>query len=259
MSGEAAFCSPGSDGKRVQVVVAHSTAPVPETMMRIRRYVDEVHAIFRVNGRRVRWVTEDWSCEPLVRGFRVPDGFDGDTDDLRDVMDAAGMDSADRKYFVVIAADVPFGRDHVGGMAYGLDSDDSRKDPAEQKSANSPGWAFTRGDNPDAGAHELLHLFGAVKKDAPNADRTGHCDDGQDLMCYDAQVEGSLPTRDVCRPWGSRPLFDCNNDDYWSVDPEPGSYLDSHWNVADSPWLEVMPGLEPMFEDAERQAQPRRR
>jgi hypothetical protein len=31
--------------------------------------------------------------------------------------------------------------------------------------------------------------------------------------------------------------FDCEGGDYYEVDPGSGTYLDTHWNVADSAWL----------------------
>lgn len=37
---------------------------------------------------------------------------------------------------------------------------------------------------------------------------------------------------------GADVRFDCNEDDYYNPDPRPGRYLATHWNVAESPWVE---------------------
>jgi hypothetical protein len=84
-------------------------------------------------------------------------------------------------------------------------------------------------------AHELFHVFGAVQESAPHGDDLGHCSDGSDLMCTTTSV--------ACVPKYSRPTtvlilpLDCNGDDYFNPSPEPGSYLASHWNTYNSPFL----------------------
>ena len=53
-------------------------------------------------------------------------------------------------------------------------------------------------------------------------------------MCY-ADGGGHAMVQ-VC-PSAQEYLLDCNTDDYFSTFPDPGSYLDGHWNSADSRFL----------------------
>ena len=83
-------------------------------------------------------------------------------------------------------------------------------------------------------AHELGHTLGAVQEQAPHASYNGHCYDGAaDVMCYD---DGTIPApmrAGVC-PEGAAATFDCGHDDYYNAKPVAGSYLTTHWNVANS-------------------------
>ena len=78
--------------------------------------------------------------------------------------------------------------------------------------------------------HELFHMLGAAQESAPHFDSAGHVADGFDLM-------GAFHEGSACPDPQAVFLADCNNDDYFAIDPPPGSYLDTHWNVADSPFL----------------------
>jgi hypothetical protein len=85
--------------------------------------------------------------------------------------------------------------------------------------------------------HEISHTLGAVQASAPNGTGWGHCTDEQDVMCYaDGGPRNTLSTR--C---GASAVFfsrwDCNQDDYYNPSPAPGSYLATHWNVANSLFL----------------------
>ncbi len=78
--------------------------------------------------------------------------------------------------------------------------------------------------------HENAHNMGAVQGSAPNASPGGfHCNDGQDIMCYDDS--GSDPSQydpNVCTDYER---FDCEKNDYFHPDPPGGHYLSSHWNL----------------------------
>ena len=90
------------------------------------------------------------------------------------------------------------------------------------------------------GVHELFHAFGAVQDSAPHYFAGGHCKEGEDLMC-DPGFGGPLncafvdyPTISWQTPEGR---LDCGGDDYFNPSPAPGSYLATHWNTYNSPFL----------------------
>ena len=90
------------------------------------------------------------------------------------------------------------------------------------------------------GLHELFHAFGAVQPSAPHHGGGRHCVERQDLMC-DPGFAGPLvcdyrdyPTIDWDTPEGR---LDCGGDDYFNPSPAPGSYLATHWNTYNSPFL----------------------
>jgi hypothetical protein len=90
------------------------------------------------------------------------------------------------------------------------------------------------------GVHELFHTFGAVQASAPHHGGGGHCVERQDLMCdpgFGGPVLcdfGDYPTISWETPQGR---LDCGGDDYFNPAPAPGSYLATHWNTFNSPFL----------------------
>lgn len=66
-------------------------------------------------------------------------------------------------------------------------------------------------------AHTLFHLLGAVQPSAPFADTEWHC--------YDPENLGGI--------------FNCGPESYYDPDPPAGSYLATHWNTANSRFLDV--------------------
>jgi hypothetical protein len=83
-------------------------------------------------------------------------------------------------------------------------------------------------------AHEITHMLGAVDPSAPHGRTDGHCYDGYDLMCNNFG-EGEFGFGQRCKGWTFR--IDCGRDDYFSLNPKPGSFLAKHWNIANSPFL----------------------
>lgn len=88
-------------------------------------------------------------------------------------------------------------------------------------------WVARRCLFPRIVAHEILHGLGAVLDTAPHFVDGFHTSDHRDLMA----TTDDVPT---CEAYET---IDCGKDDYWSLAPEPGSYLDQHWNSADSVFL----------------------
>jgi hypothetical protein len=85
------------------------------------------------------------------------------------------------------------------------------------------------------GLHEVFHLLGAVQSSAPHAGGNGHCVDFQlDLMCTGG--DSSCQLRQYTTTELPLPL-DCNGDDYFNPEPPAGSYLATHWNTYNSPFL----------------------
>lgn len=89
--------------------------------------------------------------------------------------------------------------------------------------------------------HEVTHALGGVQDSAPNSSGNAHCNDGWDIMCYSDGGRKS-EYRTNCHVVGHSYVgaampYDCGNDDYFHPDPAPGSYLDTHWNVARNRFL----------------------
>ena len=86
--------------------------------------------------------------------------------------------------------------------------------------------------------HELLHTLGAVQTSSPNSNGFGHCFDGPDIMCY---TEGGVKVINACTNSKGVDQLDCNSDDYFAMSPPLGSYLSTHWNIANSTFLGPQP------------------
>ena len=103
--------------------------------------------------------------------------------------------------------------------------------------------------------HELTHNLGGVQSSAPHSTGTvgpggpdaGHCYDEFDLECYDDGGDAWIPLVDPNCDGAATPppdiysdaeeAWDCNKDDYFSMAPPLGSYLDTNWNTRNSVFL----------------------
>jgi len=191
--------------------------------------------------RHLRWVTDSGCTLSVLHVVLSPTGDDS-LGNTRAELRTQGLDRSDRKYVVWTDAAVYCGIAYVSG--------DSR--PDESNRANA-GPTFSRVDTACWGyshsveAHEIAHMLGAVQLDAPNSNGAWHCTDEYDRLCYD---DGSgVPLRYPCASTDD-PLLDCGGDDYFNVAPAAGSWLATHWNLADSLFLErVEPTVAPTATD----------
>lgn len=238
----------GTSGYRTQamyVVEAGATnryAALRSTMQTWAAGVDDVvnrSAALTGGVRRVRYVTEagGGGCVAKVLNVTVPAGAMASFNATISAVKALGYDNPARKYMMWtdtsgkgicgIAVTYPYDTDGQGNPNNGSYPQYTRTD--------SPCWGLGNNDyEHSVEAHELVHTFGSVMASAPHGTRAGHCYDESDTMCY--ADGGGFAMRQVC-PTNREYLLDCNSDDYFSTFPDPGSWLDTHWNVADSRFL----------------------
>lgn len=84
--------------------------------------------------------------------------------------------------------------------------------------------------------HENGHNLGAVQLSAPNDSGRWHCNDGLDIMCYvdggpQQCTTGGFLCENTCFDLMH---YDCGHNDYFRPNPTAGSYLDTHWNIAET-------------------------
>ncbi|WP_245633780.1 RICIN domain-containing protein [Amycolatopsis jejuensis] len=137
-----------------------------------------------------------------------------DPQTIADAIGKQGYNRSDRKYLVWYDKD-------GCGLAFG-----------NYATVGTGCWSW------QASGHELLHTLGAVQSSAPHASSNGHCWDDEDIMCYD---DGGLPNPPghlvkSC-PGAPENQIDCNGDDYFNTRPPAGTYIATHWNVANSDYL----------------------
>jgi hypothetical protein len=226
----------GQAGNRVQAIYARASnvtdrfAAVTDL---IRKYAAD--ADYRINvsarqsgtGRRIRFV-HDANCTLSITRVTLSAAgaasFSGFVTDL----EAKGFTRTDRKYLAWVDASVG-----ICGVAE-LYPDDR----AAQSNRNNKGPQYARVDAPcwgDAEAHELLHTLGAVQDSAPNSSNAGHCVDENDTMCYvDTSGHAMISTCRTAPSW----QVDCGLNDYFNGAARSGNYLATHWDTANSTFLE---------------------
>jgi hypothetical protein len=177
--------------------------------------------------RHLRYVTTA-DCQVDVREVEVPAGQLADFGSTMTALQKLGFNRTDRKYMIFAESNVYCG---IGTFA--------GDDQASAKNRSNAGPSYGRSDTgcwaASVAAHELGHNLGAVSNSAPNSSKAGHCVDDYDVMCYVDTPTTVLKI--VCTNKAEENRLDCNHDDYYSTDPKAGSYLATHWNVANNEFL----------------------
>ena len=230
----------GEDGNRVQVLYLRESTTVSrytDVLALLRNEVANVDDVFALSARqtggerRVRWVN-DANCTPVIPEVVVPPGSLGDFTATIKALQAAGLTNPARKYLAFTEAARLCG---VGTLYEDPSTSNNMNDgrAASYARVDAPCWSSS---GHSVAAHELTHTLGSVLSGAPHATPASHCTDEADLMCY---VDGAGVTmRSVC-PSAQEQLLDCNHDDYFNTDPQPGNFLHDHWNTARSSFLDA--------------------
>lgn len=226
----------GVSGKRVQVLYVYGTGTASrfaEYLASFRKWAAGVDTIYDASAqetggsRHIRYVTTA-DCEVDVREVEIAAASMNDFNATISALKGLGFNRTDRKYMI-------FGESRVY-CGIGSFAGDDRAGTANRSNG---GPSYGRNDsgcwNAGVAAHELGHNLGAVNNSAPNSSKAGHCVDEYDVMCY-KDAEGTV-LRTVCTDRAHDQRLDCNHDDYYHSSPSPGSYLATHWNVADNQFL----------------------
>ncbi len=208
-------------------------------------------------NRHFRFVT-DGSCRPLVKKVTTPDGYSLDSySKAMSYLQDNGYKDSYTKYLVWVYA----GKANFCGI--GTSWGDDQPNATKNITNVNTGYAVVDTTCWGSGAeiHEIMHNLGAVENSAPHATGGGHCLDDHDEMCYPDYQDSSgnlvncinasglsyacganrkpYYVADNCRDDSLEFLLDCNKNDYFNTGTvSPSNYLYSHWNVANSPYLQ---------------------
>ncbi len=193
---------------------------VEEVTEDIRAHVRRLNAVLNEAALESGDVEADFNVACDAAGQIRVDAFPNTTNvpyisTIIDAARAAGFDDPDVDYSIFYDGDFP----GVCGIAE-LRGDSS---PGENNRNNSGGYAVNYvdcwfGRTP---MHENGHNQGAVQAGAPHEDGTNHCTEHEDVMCYPS-------TSNECP---AQMYYDCGFDTYFDAEPEPGEWLDNHWNI----------------------------
>ncbi|MFB7174157.1 RICIN domain-containing protein [Streptomyces sp. NPDC056254] len=226
----------GSTGNRVQVVYVHGPDRdrYSEYLASFRKWAADADLIYSTSAketggiRHIRFVTAA-DCTPTVLNIELPATALASFGATNSALASKGLDRRDRKYMIFADTQVYCG---IGTFA-----GDER--PSQDNQSNF-GPSYGRTDSGCWGghtaAHELGHNLGAVNNSAPNTSRGAHCTDESDVMCY-SDTPYYPRMRNVCTSQAAENVLDCNHDDYFHTDPKAGSYLATHWNIANNQFL----------------------
>lgn len=228
----------GTSGNRVQVLYVHAaTDRYTQYLESFRTWASGIDTIYNASAqqtggeRHVRFVSEavGGECRAVVSNVTVSASALADFGATNRELASQGFNRRDRKYVIFADTNVYCG---IGGFA-----GDSRPDAAN-RSNNGPSYGRTDSGcwGASTASHELGHNLGAVNNNAPHTSGGGHCVDEYDVMCY-SDSPNYPQMQIVCSDRNNNSRLDCGHDDYYSTNPAPGSYLATHWNVADNTFL----------------------
>jgi hypothetical protein len=243
----------GVSGKRVEVIYAvpqDRPSNYAASLPSVRTAVDEADSFLDqstpgVVGQHYRWLCENGSDITVRNVTLISVGGDASftyDDMVMSLQNQVGLGlgptnfvSVDRAYLVFVdqISDVyPFGGQ--GNIFH-----DDSPDPTTNRHQSGPHYSLVNGFSGFVAEHELGHNIGAVQLSAPQSSGAWHCFEENDAMCYSDGGPyftggGSLVFNCPTLP---STYFDCNQDDYYNLEPGAGTYLALNWNVSNSAFL----------------------
>ena len=238
----------GQSGFRVHLLYVHAS-DVPSRyaayLASVQAWAGEADRIVADSAvqtgdeRHIRFL-HDSQCLPLVDVVAVSPAATsrGGFWTMIDELQRQGYSRTDRVYQAFVDAN------EMCGM--GVVWNDDRADGAVNR--HNIGPSYSRIDSGCWGgaiaAHELLHNLGGVQLSAPHSNGGFHCIDEYDVLCYQDSSRAPAPELDCQDPSADWLLLDCNHDDYFNTNPDPGSYLATHWNAANNRFLVGAPAVQ---------------
>jgi hypothetical protein len=230
----------GADGRRVQLLYLHDgTGSLARERPAFEAIARRIEGTFLTSAREgggerlVRFVT-DADCRlsilEMVASPNARSSFDAMVNELA----SAGLNRRDRIYHAWVDANAYCGI----GTVYPDDrtAPNNNEAYAQYSRSDRQCWNY-------AEAHEITHNLGGVQNSAPNSTGGLHSRDEHDVMSYpDGAPRGQMIQPFPCPEAALEDRLDCRDDDYFSVNPLGGSYLATHWNVANASALSRIAG-----------------
>lgn len=222
----------GTEGRRVQMIYAHTGAGnLAANRPSLEGIARRIQGTFLTSAQRdgqqrlVRFVT-DAGCSLSILDAVVSPNAVASFDQMIAEFAAAGLNRRDRIYHAWVEGNAYCGI----GTVYSDDrpTGNLNEGNAQYSRSDRPCWNY-------AEAHEITHNLGGVQNSAPNSTGGLHSRDEYDVMSYpDGAPQGQMIQPFPCPDVVNEDRLDCGANDYFAATPAPGSYLATHWNVANS-------------------------
>jgi hypothetical protein len=236
----------GESGYRVQVIYAYDQSGnsrynqvVGNIRMTVAGADDLMGQSSLAAGKELHFLfVHDAKCTIDVKPLGLSSAAMQNFSAMIQALDDGGQNRTDRIY-LIFADTASAGICGIGTMVK-----DDRDTPNNR---NNSGPSYSRVDRdcwaPQAATHELMHNLGGVQYTAPHSSQGSHCIDEWDVLCY-SDTPNHPAMQILCPDKATyQNRIDCNNDDYFNPFPPSGSYLDTHWNTAESIFLRAGPGI----------------